>query len=429
MKEKIDYVQLYMEQKDLSCAALQKWTDWKWQVANTIRKIETVERILDVRFPEQKRKELQKTLDAFPMSITPYYMSLVDGEDYENDPVFKQAFPDVRELYKSKADMEDPLAEEKDSPVRGITHRYPDRVLFHVSNVCAMYCRHCTRKRKVGDVDAVPTKTELLEGIRYIREHEEVRDVLLSGGDPMMLPDEHIIFLLDELEKIGHVEVVRIGTRVPVVLPFRITDDLVGALSKYDNLWINTHFNHPKELTQEAKTALDKLSCAGIPLGNQSVLLSGVNDCPSIMKKLVQKLVKYRVRPYYLYQCDLSEGLEHFRTSVGIGMQIMESLRGHTSGFAVPTYVIDAPGGGGKIPVGPNYLILRSPNKTILRNYEGVITTYREPDDYRKHDCDLDCENCTLQMKGDPEQEGTVGINKLLVDYDETITLVPAKEA
>ncbi len=427
MKEKIDYIQLYMEDQELSREALEKWTDWRWQISSSIRDIETVEKILDVKFSGDRRRKLQKTLDAFPMTITPYYMSLVDPGDYANDPVFKQAFPDVRELCKSKADMRDPLAEEEDSPVAGITHRYPDRVLFHVSNVCAMYCRHCTRKRKVGDVDSVPSREALLKGIDYIKRHKEVRDVLLSGGDPLMLPDEQIVFLLDELEKISHVEVVRIGTRTPVVLPFRITDALAESLSKYDNLWINTHFNHPKELTPEAKTALYKLTRAGIPIGNQSVLLAGVNDCPSIMKKLVQRLVKYRVRPYYLYQCDLSEGLEHFRTSVGMGMEIMESLRGHTSGFAVPTYVIDAPGGGGKIPISPNYLILRSPNKTILRNYEGVITTYREPDHYTKKECDLDCEHCKLQMKGKLYHEGIVGVNKLLADYDDTITLVPGE--
>lgn len=426
MKEGIDFIHLYMNDKKLNEKSLIKWTDWRWQIKNSIKKIETVEKILNVSFSEEKRKKLQETIDAFPMAITPYYMSLVDPSDYENDPVFKQAFPDTRELKKSDADMLDPLAEEKDSPVIGITHRYPDRVLFHVSNLCAMYCRHCTRKRKVGDKDSIPSKADLLKGIEYIKKHTEVRDVLLSGGDPLMLPDEHILFILDELTKIDHVEVIRIGTRTPVVLPFRITNKLIDSLSKYDNLWINTHYNHPKELTYEAKTAIKKLTGVGIPLGNQSVLLADINDCPRIMKKLVQKLVRFRVRPYYIYQCDLSEGLEHFRTSVGKGIEIMENLRGYTSGFAVPTYVIDAPGGGGKIPVGPNYIVSWSTNKVILRNYEGVITTYREPDCYKPILCDLNCTDCNLQFKTDTHHtKEVVGINKLLADYDDTINLTP----
>ncbi len=426
MKEGIDFIHLYMNNKKLSEKHLLKWTDWKWQIKNSIKKIETVEKILSVSFSEEKRKKLQETLDAFPMAITPYYMSLVDSNDYENDPVFKQAFPDTRELETSDADMLDPLGEEEDSPVIGITHRYPDRVLFHVSNLCAMYCRHCTRKRKVGDKDSIPSKADLLKGIEYIAKHTEVRDVLLSGGDPLMLPDEHILFILDELAKIDHVEVIRIGTRTPVVLPFRITNKLVDSLSKYDNLWINTHYNHPKELTYEAKTAIKKLTQIGIPMGNQSVLLADINDCPIIMKKLVQKLVRFRVRPYYIYQCDLSEGLEHFRTSVGKGIEIMENLRGYTSGFAVPTYVIDAPGGGGKIPVGPNYIVSWSTNKVILRNYEGVITTYQEPDCYKPTLCDLNCTDCNLQFEIDTHHnKELVGINKLLADYDDTINLTP----
>ncbi len=428
MKEGIEFIHLYMNDEKLDKESLIKWTDWKWQIKNTIRKIETAEKILGVTFTDEKRKALQETLDAFPMAITPYYMSLIDPNNYETDPVFRQAFPDTRELIKCEADMFDPLAEDTNSPVTGITHRYPDRVLFHVSNICAMYCRHCTRKRKVGDQESIPSKTDLLKGIEYIKEHPEVRDVLLSGGDALMLPDELIIFLLDELTKIEHVEVIRIGTRTPVVLPFRITNELTEALSKYDNLWINTHFNHPKELTSEVKTALKRLSSVGIPLGNQSVLLAEVNDCPRIMKKLVQKLVSFRVRPYYLYQCDLSEGLEHFRTFVGKGIEIMESLRGYTSGFAVPTYVIDAPGGGGKIPVSPSYLISRSANKVILRNYEGVITTYREPDCYKNNTCDLDCNTCNLELETEAfdNKEVVVGINKLLADYDDTITLTPS---
>ncbi len=408
----------------------EKWQDWKWQLQNRITKIDQVEEILEMQFEKYHRSQLQKTLDTFPLSITPYYLSLVDASDYKNDPVFQQAFPNIRELEISNCDIADPLNEEGDSPVQGITHRYPDRVLFHVSNVCAMYCRHCTRKRKVGDTDYNPNRDHYQSGFEYIQNHPEVRDVLLSGGDPFLLEDDMIEYLLENLSAIEHVEVIRIGTRTPVVLPFRITDNLVRILKKHKNLWINTHFNHPKEISPESIEALDKLSDAGIPLGNQSVLLANVNDCSKIMKKLVQKLVSHRVRPYYLYQCDLSEGLEHFRTSVGKGIEIMESLRGHTSGFAVPTYVIDAPGGGGKIPIMPNYLMSWSTNKVILRNYEGVITTYEEPANYEHNYCDLKCNTCNLQFKYDKNQNyKSIGIERLLSDNHETITLTPSEDS
>jgi lysine 2,3-aminomutase len=279
----------------------------------------------------------------------------------------------------------------------------------------------------VGDRDGIPGRQQIMKGIDYIRNTPQVRDVLLSGGDPLLLSDEYLDWILTELRKIDHVEVIRIGTRTPVVLPYRITNRLVEMLKKHHPLWINTHFNHPRELTHSARTALAKLADAGIPLGNQSVLLAGVNDCPRIMRGLVRKLVANRVRPYYLYQCDLSEGLSHFRTPVGKGIEILESLIGHTSGFSVPTYVIDAPGGGGKIPVMPNYLISWSTNKVVLRNYEGVITTYKEPDSYLPTFCDRKCEQCELQLSlGDADEDKAIGIEQLLSDYDRTISLVPA---
>lgn len=426
MKETIQITKNRLNNEDVSKTLLKNWTDWKWQVKNTIRKVETVEKILGIKFPEERRAEIKKTIEKFPMSITPYYLSLVDSENYENDAVFKQCFPNIKELNISDCDMQDPLNEDEDSPVPGITHRYPDRVLFHVSNICAMYCRHCTRKRKVGDTDSVPSKEAILVGIEYIKNTPTIRDVLLSGGDPFLLPDEYIDWMLSELSKIPHVDVIRIGTRTPVVLPFRITDDLIEILKKYDNIWINTHFNHPREITKSAKKALRKLALAGIPLGNQSVLLRDVNDCPHIMRSLVHKLVANKVRPYYLYQCDLSEGLGHFRTNVGKGIEIIESLRGHTSGFAIPTYVIDAPGGGGKIPIMPNYLISWSANKIVLRNYEGVITTYKMPS-YLPKDCDNNCSECNLQHDEDIQDKElkTIGISKLLCDYEEDITLIP----
>lgn len=422
----ISITQHKLNEDDFTDGTLKLWNDWRWQASHVIRDIDTVEKILGISLPSDEREKIQKTIDLFPMSITPYYLSLVDSDDYQDDPIFKQAFPDIRELNIADYDMKDPLAEDKDSPVPGITHRYPDRVLFHVSNICAMYCRHCTRKRKVGDRDCIPSKEQLQKGIDYIKNTTVIRDVLLSGGDPFMLPDELLDWILGELDKIEHIEVVRIGTRTPVVLPFRITDNLVEMLKRHGTIWINTHFNHPKEITAPSREALRKLAFAGIPLGNQSVLLADVNDCPRIMKRLVHRLVQNRVRPYYLYQCDLSEGLEHFRTSVGKGIEIMESLRGHTSGFAVPTFVVDAPGGGGKIPVMPNYLVSWSTNKVILRNYEGVITTYQEPDCYHHTVCDLKCDTCNLQLKlNEALEDKTIGISKLLADYNQNITLTP----
>jgi lysine 2,3-aminomutase len=404
----------------------QQWDDWRWQVAHIIRDVEMVERVLGVQFAQSHRQELQETIERFPMRITPYYLSLVDADDYRNDPIFIQAVPNRAELIVGPHDLVDPLSEDADSPAPGITHRYPDRVLFHVSNLCAMYCRHCTRKRKVGDVDQIPSVDELQEGINYIRKTPVVRDVLLSGGDPFMLPDDLLDWLLSELQAIPHVEMIRIGTRVPVVLPQRITRNLVAILKKHHPLWINTQFNHPREVTATASSKLALLADAGIPLGNQSVLLAWVNDCPRIMKALVHKLVRNRVRPYYLYQCDLSEGLTHFRTSVGKGVEIIESLIGHTSGLAVPTYVIDAPGGGGKIPIMPHYLISWSNDKVILRNYEGVITTYYEPEAYKPVRCDQNCETCRLSLHlGSAEETTTIGIAQLLADYEENSTLIP----
>lgn len=406
--------------------SISNWKDWHWQLKHSIQDIDSVETLLGIHFGETERKKLNLTLKKFPLSITPYYLSLIDADDFRNDPVFMQAFPSPRELEIERHEMSDPLAEDKDSPVPGVTHRYPDRVLLQVSNICSMYCRHCTRKRKVGDVDSIPVKDDLLRGLEYIRNTPEIRDVLLSGGDPLMLSDAYLDWLLTELRSIPHVQVIRIGTRMPVVLPYRITTELVTMLKKHHPLWINTHFNHPREVTSSARHALAMLANAGIPLGNQSVLLAGVNDCPRIMKSLMHKLVENRVRPYYLYQCDLSEGLSHFRTPVGKGVEIMESLIGHTSGFAVPTYVIDAPGGGGKIPLTPNYLISLSTNKVVLRNYEGVITTYQEPEAYKAIFCNRKCDDCKLHLKLEDAQEcKATGIEMLLSDYDKTISLTP----
>jgi lysine 2,3-aminomutase len=407
-------------------AELSHWKNWQWQLQNSIRDIDKFEELLGINFEQAEKVQLQKTTEKFPLSITPYYLSLIDTTDYKNDPIYKQAFPAVAELQIDDFEMRDPLDEDKDSPVPGITHRYPDRVLFQVSGVCSMYCRHCTRKRKVGDKDFVPSKAAIRQGIDYIKNTPAVRDVLLSGGDPFLLSDAYIDWILTEIQNIPHVEVIRIGTRTPVVLPYRITDQLVAVLKKHHPLWLNTHFNHPRELTASAREALRKLADAGIPLGNQSVLLAGINDNVTIMKKLVHKLVQNRVRPYYLYQCDLSEGLKHFRTPVAKGIEIMESLIGHTSGFAIPAYVIDAPGGGGKIRVAPTYLISSSPDRVVLRNFEGIITTYDEPTDYKDMFKDLDPNDLSTALKLEAATEyKAIGIEKLLSHHNDTISLIP----
>ncbi len=403
------------------------WRDWKWQLRHAVTDIETFEHLLQIQFDRDQRLKLQRTIGKFPLSITPYYLSLIDTDNLENDPIFRQSFPDPAELRIASEDMTDPLAEDSDSPVPCITHRYPDRVLFLVSNTCAMYCRHCTRKRRVGDENQGVAKQLIEQGLDYIRRTPQIRDVLLSGGDPLLLSNDRLDWILGELRSIDHVEIIRIGSRTPAVLPFRITDDLVAMLRKHHPLWINTHFNHPREITDSAREALARLADAGIPLGNQSVLLAGINDCPRIMRELVHRLVENRVRPYYLYQCDLSEGLTHLRTPVGKGIEIIESLIGHTSGFAVPTYVIDAPGGGGKIPIMPNYLISWSTHKVILRNYEGVITSYSEPTSYEPVFCDRKCDRCELLLNLEAADEyKAVGVEKLLADYDDTIALTPS---
>lgn len=357
----------------------EQWNDWKWQVKHRIETFDELRKY--IKLTEAEEEGVKKSLETLRMAITPYYLSIIDLNN-PDCPIRKQAIPSVMELHMSKADLLDPLHEDEDAPVPGLTHRYPDRVLFLITDMCAMYCRHCTRRRFAGQTDSESPSERIQKGIDYIARTPEVRDVLLSGGDALLISDKLLENIIQKLRQIPHVEIIRIGTRVPVVMPQRITDDLVNMLKKYHPIWINTHFNHPDEMTPEAVESCRKMADAGIPLGNQSVLLRGVNDNTDIMKKLVHKLVFNRVRPYYIYQCDLSMGLEHFRTPVSKGIEIIENLRGHTSGYAVPTYVVDAPGGGGKIPVAPTYLISQSPEKVVLRNFEGVITTYTQPLDY-----------------------------------------------
>jgi len=317
--------------------------------------------------------DIQEVEQEFKIRITPHYLSLIKEK---GDPIYRQIVPDKNELVDNEL-LEDPLGEDRDSPVHNVVHRYPDRVLFLISHVCASYCRFCTRKRKVGD----PTKISwrfIDEGIEYIAAHPEVRDVILSGGDPLLLLDEKIEYVLQNLRRIPHVEIIRIHTRVPVFLPQRITGKLVRMLKKYHPLYVNVHFNHPDELAPITVKALGRLADAGIPLGNQSVLLKGVNDNPETMKKLMQKLLQARVKPYYIYQADMVFGTEHLRTKVEKGLEIMEALRGWTSGMANPYFVIDAPGGGGKIPLLPNYVLRLTEEEVVLRNYSGRVFRYTQ---------------------------------------------------
>ncbi|PKK97568.1 MAG: lysine 2,3-aminomutase [Tenericutes bacterium HGW-Tenericutes-3] len=369
------------------------WNNWKWQTSNRIQTLNDLRKY--VHLTKEEEKAIVNILGHLRMAITPYYLTLIDPDNI-NCPIRLQAIPFGAELITGKNDIFDPLAEDHDSPVKGLTHRYPDRVLFLITDMCSTYCRHCTRRRFAGTKDAELKISQIDEAIEYIRNHEQVNDVLLSGGDAFMVSDERIEYILKKLREIDHVQVIRFGTRTPVVMPQRVTEKLVNMLKKYHPIWVNTHFNHPDEITPESKKAIDMLADAGIPVGNQSVLLKGVNDCVYVMRRLVKGLISIRVRPYYLYQCDLSVGIEHFRTSVSKGIEIIEGLRGHISGFAVPTFVIDAPGGGGKIPIMPNYVISQAPGKVVLRNFEGVITTYSEPENYQSECTCPECQSHKL---------------------------------
>ena len=381
-----------------------QWNDWRWQLRHAIRDAATLRRVIELSDEEQEG--VTRCLGRFRMAITPYYACLMDPS-YRLDSVRLQAVPTARELEGVPDDLADPLHEEQDSATPGLTHRYPDRVLFLITKVCSMYCRHCTRRRMVGDEDCPMPRSNLEKAYAYVRAHREIRDVLLSGGDPLTLPDRGLEPILRALRSIEHVEIIRIGSRMPVVCPQRITPGLVRMLRKYEPLYVNTHFNHYQEVTAESKAACGRLVDAGIPVGNQSVLLRDVNDCPRIMKKLMHELLMIRVKPYYIYQCDMTAGIAHFRTSIAKGMEIMENLRGHTTGMAVPTFVVDAPGGGGKIPVMPNYVISQSDKRVVLRNYEGLSTAYAQPENIYS---DCWCELCTEHRYGPLD-----GVAKLLL--------------
>ncbi len=382
----------------------EKWNDWRWQLSHRLNTVEDFEKIFQLT--DSERKALSSA-NLFRVDITPYFASLINPDD-PDDPIRKQVIPTAGEILPFTGMMEDSLAEDRHSPVPGLVHRYPDRALMLVTTQCASYCRYCTRSRIVGDPNATFSRAEFELQLDYLRRTPQIRDVLLSGGDPLTLAPKVLEELLAKLREIPHIEIVRIGSRVPVFMPQRVTSELTDMLQQFHPLWMNIHVNHPNEITAELADACDRLSRAGIPLGNQSVLLAGINDCPHIQKKLVQDLVRMRVRPYYLYQCDLVEGAGHFRTPVAKGFEILEALRGHTSGFSVPTFVVDAPGGGGKIPVGPNYMVSMSDHKIVLRNYEGFITTYEEPVNYQPHDPKT-CRFCQSK-RIEPGQQGVSGL-------------------
>jgi len=387
------------------------WYDWKWQLSNRISSTDELFRTLKLSDSELEVLDIS---NIFRVGITPYFANLIDPWDV-NCPLRRQVIPTTAEAKISPDEMTDSLGEDKHSPVAGLIHRYPDRVLMLINNQCASYCRFCTRSRLVGDPVHQYNNKDYQIQIDYIAANPAIRDVLLSGGDPLILPQPVLESILIKLREIPHVEVVRIGTRVPIFLPMRIDEQLCAMLRKYHPLWMNIHINHPKEITPEAKEAISRMADAGIPLGSQTVLLAGINDCPQLMKKLFQILVQNRVRPYYLYQCDQVPGSNHFRTSIGAGLEIMESLRGHTSGFAIPTYVIDAPEGGGKIPILPQYLISSSDRNAVIRNYEGLITAYHQPPGYQGHD-PLTCPQCLKTALS-----GQAGVSALLSGKDRSI--------
>jgi len=352
------------------------WNDWRWQFRNRITTVEDLSKY--VHFTPQERSRLRLVSIKYPLAITPYYLSLMNPDD-PADPIRRQSLPAPEELSIAPIGMEDPLAEGEHSVVPGLVHRYPDRVLMVLTDICPMLCRHCTRKREWRHGGWVRTPAEIEAMLEYIRNHKEVRDVIISGGDPLTLSTQRLEEVLAGIRRIDHVEIIRIGTRVPVVLPQRIDDELCNMLSKYGPIWLNTHFNHPRELTPEAANACDRLLRAGVPVNNQSVLLKGVNDSVKTQLKLCQGLLKIKVRPYYLFQCDNVQGTEHFWTPVEKGVSIIQGMRGFTSGLAVPTFVLDLPNGGGKIPMQPDYVLERTAGELTVRNYQGRIIRYQNP--------------------------------------------------
>ena len=355
------------------------WNDWRWQLKNRVTSLEQLQQHIPT-LTEAETEGARLADTKLAMAITPQFFNLIDTEDPEC-PIRRQVIPTIDETFTSPWEMADPCGEDSHSPVPGLVHRYPDRVLFLVTDRCAAYCRYCTRSRMVSNATGYGFRPNFEQQLDYIREHPEVRDVLLSGGDPLLLSDGKLHLLLTKLREIPHVEFIRIGSRIPIFLPQRITPELCAMLKEFHPLFVSVHANHPRELTTEVRDGLARLADAGIPLGNQSVLLKGVNDDETVMKALLQKLLMCRVRPLYIYQCDLINGSAHLRTSVRRGLEIMETLRGHTTGYAVPQYVIDAPGGGGKVPIAPNYVLSHNADRVVIRNFEGKVFEYPEAPD------------------------------------------------
>lgn len=355
--------------------APETWEDWHWQLRNRITTVEGLKRV--IRLTPEEEEAVSRRQGRLVMAIPPYWAALMDRED-PGCPIRMQAVPKASEFDIRPNDMRDPCGEDGDMPVPGLVHRYPDRVLFLVTEQCAMYCRHCTRRRLVGVNHGLMTSYE--PAYQYLKEHTEIRDVLISGGDPLMMTDARLGQVLARLREIQHLEFIRIGSRTPVTMPQRVTSEFCEVMRKYKPIWMSLHFCHPKEVTPRLKEAMDRLADSGVPLGSQTVLLKGINDDPEVMKKLMHELLKVRVRPYYIYQCDMAEGISHFRTSVETGLRLIEALRGHTTGYAVPTFVIDGPGGGGKIPINPQTVESYADGVIRLRNYEGKTYVYYEPD-------------------------------------------------
>ncbi|WP_350445965.1 glutamate 2,3-aminomutase [Anaeromonas gelatinilytica] len=372
----LDLADKYKKNKDYILRVLngteEDWEDYRWQLSNRISDVKILEKLIDLT-PEEKR-QIEEVGKKYRWAISPYYVSLMDKKD-KYDPIRMLSIPMEVELTDEIGDN-DPMAEEFTNPAGSITRRYPDRLIVNVTNECAMYCRHCQRRRNIGQEDQHKTTDIIQESIDYIRENEEIRDVLITGGDPLTLPDNRLEWILNELKNIPHVEYIRIGSRIPVTMPQRITDELVSMLKKYHPIYINTHFNHPKEVSEEAKKACEKLSNAGIPLGNQAVLLNGINNDKYVMRLLNQELLKIRVRPYYIFHAKHVKGTTHFNTSVDDGIEIMEYLRGYTSGLAIPTYIVNAPKGQGKTPILPQYLISRGKDFIKIRTWEGNVVEY-----------------------------------------------------
>ncbi|MEM7010881.1 MAG: KamA family radical SAM protein [Verrucomicrobiota bacterium] len=372
-KEFISYAPGYWAEENVPP---EKWSSWRWQMQNRVRGLAGLQKLLNL-----SNEEIEGVLlsgNKLAMAITPHFMNLIDRDD-PDCPIRRQVIPRIEETLVSSWDMADPCGEDDDMPVRGLVHRYPDRVNFLITDACASYCRYCTRSRVVSGAGDQHLKTQFEPAFQYLEEHTEVRDVLLSGGDPLLFTESRLQKILQRLRSIEHIEFIRIGSRVPVFMPQRITPELCEMLKQFHPLFISVHVNHPREITTEVKEGFERMADAGIPLGNQSVLLRGVNDNVETMKTLVHKLLRCRVRPYYLYQMDLIQGSGHLRTSVKKGIEIIEGLRGHTTGYAIPQYVIDAPGGGGKIPVNPDYVLKHDHERVLLQNYEGEVFEYPEP--------------------------------------------------